>query len=323
MNETRLAGKVGAFMILALVVLAGLLLTFSKGLNWFASSYTLRLRADNVGGLKPHSSVMVSGVPVGTVVGTELAPDGKGVTIFLKIHSRYGIHNDAEFVVEQIGLLGDQYVVVYPSRNQGPLLRDGDEVSCRAPFSLQALAVSAVGFIQRVDDTTKLLKDAVVRINNVFLTDATLTNLSYSVGNLRTVSERAITLVDHLNTLVSTNTSPITASLTNFVRFSDDLNRLATDLRQTVSENRTNISAAIRNLEDSSRAVGSLARELDEGKGLVGSLFKDEQLRANFSNTLIHVATVTSNLARYGLLYKPKQPKNDNAPRTRTPRDSQ
>src|SRR6059036_1461623 len=185
MNEKRLEIKVGAFSIVALVVLAAILLVFSKGESWFASTYTLRLRADNVGGLKARSSVLISGVPVGTVTGAELSPDGKGVTIFLRIQKRYGIHRDALFNVEQIGLLGDQYVVITPAENKGPLLQDGDEVDCRAPFSVQGLAASAVGFIQRVDEATKMLKDMMTRINDIFLTKQTLTNLSQTVGNLR------------------------------------------------------------------------------------------------------------------------------------------
>src|SRR5438552_3192855 len=52
MNESRFAGRVGAFVVVALMMVAALLLVFSKGMTWFTPTYTLRLRADNVGGLK-------------------------------------------------------------------------------------------------------------------------------------------------------------------------------------------------------------------------------------------------------------------------------
>lgn len=322
MSDSRQAGKVGAFAIAAIVLLAALLLTFSKGLSWFTPTYTLRLRADNVGGLKARSAVLVSGVAVGMVVGTELAPEGKGVTILLKIKKRYKIHSDAEFVVEQIGLLGDQYVVVYPTKNQGPPLKDGDEVSCRSPFSFQAIAMSTVGFIERVDETTKVLKQAVERINNTVLTDRTLTNLAQGIGNFNTFSERAITLVENLNYLVSTNSSPLTGSLTNLVRFSEDLTLLASELRETVDENRTNISATVNHLKESSRALSRLANDFDQGKGLAGSLFREPQLQVNLSNALHHLAVVSSNIARFGLLYKPKPSKAEPSRPARSPRDA-
>lgn len=322
MSDPRPSLKVGAFAVAAIILLAALLLTFSKGLSWFTPTYALRLRAENVGGLKARSAVLVSGVAVGMVVGTELAPEGKGVTIFLKIRKRYRIHSDAQFVVEQIGLLGDQYVVVYPSKNEGPLLKDGDEVFCRPPFSFQTLAMSTVGFIERVDDTTKVLKQAVERINNTVLTDRTLTNLAQGVVNFNTLSERTILLVENLNRLVSTNSSPISVSLTNLAHFSEDLTRLAGELRETVGENRTNISETIKNLEESSQVISEVAKDFDEGKGLAGSLFKDPQLQLHLSNTLHHLAVASSNMARYGVLYKPKPPKTTSSRQARSPRDA-
>jgi len=45
-----------------LMLLAAILLVFSKGNSLFTPTYTLRLRAENVGGLKARSSVFISGV---------------------------------------------------------------------------------------------------------------------------------------------------------------------------------------------------------------------------------------------------------------------
>jgi phospholipid/cholesterol/gamma-HCH transport system substrate-binding protein len=319
MNEKRLGVKVGAFSIVALAVLAAILLVFSKGEGWFASTYMLRLRADNVGGLKARSSVLISGVPVGTVTSADLSPDGKGVTIYLRIQKRYGIHRDALFNVEQIGLLGDQYVVITPTDNKAPLLQDGDEVDCQAPFSVQALAASAVGFIQRVDEAAKMLKQTMTRINDIFLTDQTLTNLTQTVGNLRAASERANALVENAAQLVTTNSPSFTVVLTNFARFSEDLNRLAGEVRDTLSENRASLAGTVKNLEDSSRTVRGLAHDLDQGKGLAGAMLKDEEIRANLSATLVNLNTLSSNLARYGLLHKPKPPKPAADPRPSYP----
>ncbi|MEY2408199.1 MAG: phospholipid/cholesterol/gamma-HCH transport system substrate-binding protein [Verrucomicrobiota bacterium] len=319
MNEKQLAIKVGLFGVVALVVLAGILLVFSKGQSWFTAGYTLRLHADNVGGLKPRSTVLISGVPVGSVTGTELSPDGKGVTIFLHIQKRYAIHSDAQFNVEQIGLLGDQYVVITPAGNNGPLLQDGDAVECKAPFSVQALAASAVGFIQRVDEATKMLKETIARINNIFLTEQTLTNLSQTIGNLRSASLRAGTLVDNLDRVVSGSSPAFATTMTNLSRFSEDINRLSGELRQTLAENKPVLAGAMRNLEDTTRTASGLLKAADQGEGLAGALFKDSEIRSNLSATLINLTTLSSNIARFGILYKPKPPKPETDKRPRYP----
>jgi hypothetical protein len=58
----------------------------------------------------------MSGIQVGTVSALRLAPDGKSVTITLRLYRPYQIHTDARFVFEQSGFLGDQYVAIVPTR---------------------------------------------------------------------------------------------------------------------------------------------------------------------------------------------------------------
>lgn len=318
MNETKTAWKVGAFITLALALLAVILMVFSKGQGVLTPTYSLRLKAANVGGLKPRSSVFVSGVRVGSVTATELAPDGRGVAIVLRIERRYRIHRDAQFNVEQIGLLGDQFVVINPGPNQAPLLEDGDEVTCQPPFNMQTLAVTAVGFIQRVDDATRMLKDTMTRVNQLLLTDETLTNLAAGLGSVRTVSARAEGLMDTLSQSLVTNAVPIRVTLTNLARFSDELNGLSSELRSLLAENRPALASTLTNLESSTRSLQTVARDLEAGRGLAGTLLKDDQARSNLNLTLQNLANLSSNLTRYGLLYKPK-PAPASAPRASYP----
>jgi hypothetical protein len=54
-----------------------------------------------------------------------------------------------------------------------------------------------------------------------------------------------------------------------------------------------------------------LVSGVEAGQGLIGSLFKDPQLKDNVSNLTANFAALSSNLNRYGLLYKPRQPKTN------------
>ena len=132
MAKSNLEKKVGLFVAIGLVLLAGLLLQFSKGTTFFRSTYVLHLKTSNVAGIKARSSVLMSGVPVGTVSRIELSPNGKHVTIYLKIYGDFKVHRDARFVIEQSGFLGDQYVGIIVGDNSGELLKDGDEVEVDA-----------------------------------------------------------------------------------------------------------------------------------------------------------------------------------------------
>jgi len=87
MNQSRQSWKVGLFVFIGLVLLAGLLIEFSKGLTLFRSTYDILLRCETAGSLTPRAQVLMAGVQVGTVSDIGLAPTGKFVTITLRIYN--------------------------------------------------------------------------------------------------------------------------------------------------------------------------------------------------------------------------------------------
>ena len=303
MEKSHQEIKVGLFVLVGLVLLAVLLLQFSKSTSIFRGTYELRLHASNVGGLKERASVLLAGVQVGTVSGIELAPDGKSVTILLRIYKDYKnkIYHDARFVIQQSGFLGDQYVAIIPTANQPPVWNDGADVDCEAPFNLQETARAAAGFIQRIDDTAKNLDAAVSDVRRLVLNEQTLTNLSAVIGNLRDFSEQATNMVANINLLVSTNADQIDLAVSNVVFFSQDLIHLSDDARGVVSTNGVEISAAVKNIESSTETLKRMMDDLQSGQGLVGTLLKNEQLSTNVQAIAANLTIATSNLNQLGL----------------------
>ncbi len=317
MSKSRLEWKVGLFVAIGLVLVAALMLQFSKGMTLFSKTYDIYLVSPNVGGLKTKASVLMSGVQVGTVADIRLAPDGRSVTIVLRIFSSYTIHKDATFVIEQAGFLGDQYVAIVPTQNRLPPFRNGDTAQAQAPFNLQEFTRSATGFISRIDETFKKFNDSLADVTRILLNPETLTNLSVTASNLRNVSERAQTTLNLINSTVETNTPALSTSASNLVFFSRQLNQFATQLNQVVDTNTDDISRTIKNLEASSESLKSLMSDLDAGKGLAGQLLKNEQMAARASEIANNLSITTSNLNRLGLwkmLWQHKPPKTNQPP---------
>ena len=116
---------------------------------------TIYLHAPNVGGLKPRAGVLMSGVQVGTVSDIKLAPRRQERDHYAQ-HRRSATRSTAtrEFVIEQSGFLGDQYVAIMPRREQRrTVCRMAMTPTPDAPFDLQEVARSAAGFIERIDET--------------------------------------------------------------------------------------------------------------------------------------------------------------------------
>ncbi len=301
MESKGLQTKVGLFVVFGLALLATLLILFSKSTSPFSRTYELRLRASNVGGLKPRTGVLLAGVQVGSVSSIQLAGDGKSVTILLNIYQGCKIYSDARFVIEQSGFLGDQYVSIIPASNAPPVLVNGDAVNCQEPFNLQEVARSASGFIQRIDDTAKKLDDSITDLRRVVLNEQTLTNFSATMHNLRTISEQALGTVNDINALVATNGSQINLAVSNVVFFSQELLRLASSAEGVLDTNSTGITAAVKNIESSTEVLKDLLNNVQSGKGLAGTMLENEQLTTNVQAIANNLAVASSNLNRLGL----------------------
>ncbi|MFN7138911.1 MAG: MlaD family protein [Limisphaerales bacterium] len=297
MSERRLEVKVGIFVVIGLVLIGVLLLYFSKGTTFFTPTYELVMKASKVGGLKSQAQVMMSGVPIGRVSNIALSEDGRTATVQLSILSRYQIYPDAEFTIDSLGFLGDQYVAVRPTENQGTPLQSGAIVTAKDPFDMQELARTSLGFLNRLDGTAENLNNAIRRVDQMVLNEQTLTNMAMAISNLLVFSDVAIQAAQGVEHLFQTNGSPINSALSNLVVFSEQLNDLADELNSTVVTNRTTLTRAVDNLEKSSFLLREMMADVNAGAGVAGSLIRDDQLKLEMQSFVTNLNLVTSNFA--------------------------
>jgi phospholipid/cholesterol/gamma-HCH transport system substrate-binding protein len=294
MNAARYEWRVGAFVLAGLVLLGILMAQFSKGWTFITPTYELILRSVN------------AGVPIGSVVSTDLSPDGKSVIILLKILKQYSIHRDAEFTIEQSGFLGDQFIAITPQENKEPLLQVGDEVSCLPPFNMQSAAREAVQLMHKIDKAAQTLDTVMKRVDRVLLSEQTLTNATETIANLRRFSGQANTTVDRLDAIVGANQTNVTLTISNLTVLSERMNRLARDVQDLVDTNRSGVTAIVQNIRTASDQLRQLLADLQAGKGMAGGLLQDERLHLEFRELTGNLTLLSSNLNKYGLLYKPR-----------------
>jgi phospholipid/cholesterol/gamma-HCH transport system substrate-binding protein len=317
MSEKRFAGRVGLFVFIGIVLIGALMLNFSRGVGTFKSKYELAMRTRSVAGLKPRSPVFLSGVQIGNVKSVDLDESTKSVIVRLRILKNHSIRKDARFVIEQIGVLGDQFVIIYPGSPEAPFLQDGDEVQGDEPFNLQEVARSTSDLLKRFDQLGATVQEAITRVNRQVLDAQTLSNLSSTIGNFEKASDGARILIDNASALVTNNAPVFALSLSNLLAFSSRLEKVAMDVQETIVTNRVELNESMKNLRDSTASLKQMTAEMQSGKGLVGGLLKDEELRSQVSVTVSNLSMLSSNLNRFGLLYKPKQTKST-APRSYT-----
>ena len=314
MSEKSHAGTVGVFVFIGLALIGALMLTFSRGIGLLKPKYEIVMRTRSVAGLKTGADVFLSGVNIGKVKSIKLDQKDKGVLVRLTILEEFSLHNDSRFVIEQQGVLGDQFVNISPGSPGAPLLKDGDQVEGNDPFNLQEVAQSANMLLKRFDELGATVSAAIRRVNDQVLDAQSLSNFSRTMANFEKVSERTLGLIDNASLIVTNNAPVFGMSMSNVLAFSRKLEEVAMKVDEAIVTNRVELNESMKNLRDATASVKHMTAEMESGKGIVGGLLKDEQLRAQLSLTMSNLSVLSSNLNRYGLLYKPKLPKNEARP---------
>ena len=312
--KTKTEWKVGLFLTISLVVTAALVINFSKGTIPLTKIYTIHLTTKNVDGLVRNAVVMMAGVPVGRISAIHLNTDTYIVTLDAKIKAEYQIRADAKFFIETAGFLGDKYIGVIPGDNKLPPLENGAEVICQESFDLVRAARSATDLMDELKTVASQITNIVNRIDSKLLDEQTLTNLADGLSNLREISEEASATITAVNQLILTNTPPINAAIENVVTFSDQLKNAGGDLQNLINTNSVVIDESLANIKKTTESLHNLVAAAEQGKGLAGKLFSDEELASNFSmlsSNLVEVSTKLNRSGLWGILWKNKEKKPD------------
>ncbi|MFE3543965.1 MlaD family protein [Nocardia sp. NPDC059177] len=114
---------------LAMVAVAGstYLVFGALGFDPTASTYTVRVRLAQSGGLLPGQDVTLRGVPIGEVRSVEF--EATGVVAVAGIDASIRVPEDSTVEVTSLSTAGEQFLDFRPARATGPYLTDGAEIS--------------------------------------------------------------------------------------------------------------------------------------------------------------------------------------------------
>ncbi|MEZ4854156.1 MlaD family protein [Flavobacterium sp.] len=250
---------------------------FLKGKNLFDTSKKLYAVYDSVEGLESSSPVKLKGVTVGRVNSYEFLENRK-VVVEISITSNYPISKSS--VAELVGSspLGGKEIVIIPNDEDPQLAESGDYLKASSKLGLtDALAEQIVPVKDKVE---KLLDNANVLFANVneVLDEKTKINLQNSIAELNKTMAEFSKTSKNLNLLLADNKTKIDNSLTNLDKTTSNFAKLSDSLSQT------NIQETVASLQKTLANVDKLMADIQQGKGTMGKLMKDEEMYTNFTN---------------------------------------
>ncbi|MDR5814625.1 MULTISPECIES: outer membrane lipid asymmetry maintenance protein MlaD [unclassified Caballeronia] len=129
MKKTALDFWVGLFVVLGFVALLFLALKAGNMSSLsFQQTYAVKLKFDNIGGLKPRAPVKSAGVTVGRVGSIGFDQNTYQAVVTIDIDKQYQFPKDSSAKILTSGLLGEQYIGLDPGGDD-QMLKNGDTIT--------------------------------------------------------------------------------------------------------------------------------------------------------------------------------------------------
>lgn len=321
--------KFGLIAVFALVMAAILIFAVGGGGGFFWQNYPLKVKFDNVAGLKEGSPVRVAGVEVGAVEDVQLLPDGVEIWFNISDDMRPLVTDRSTASIGSISLLGEGAVDITPGPGGTPVpewgyVRGGVAEGSIAQMTSQASAgISEARLL--IEDIRKgrgtvgklFTDDSVYREFNSLVSAAERVTRSVSEGR-GTMGQLANNpkMYNELEASVS-NLNAITAGLR---KGEGSLGKLLYDqgLADRLTQASANLEGVTAKINRGEGTIGKLVTEdelykridsmtsrldtvlqnLNSGEGTAGQLLRDKQLYENMNKTITEIRALVAEITK-------------------------
>lgn len=267
---------------------------FLKGLDVFRTENEYYTYYQDANGLQTSNPVTYNGVSVGRVVLVEPEQSKNRIKVILAIKRSIVISNKTTATLADDGLLGGKTIKL--DIQHGDFLEDGGTIASGIEKGMIASVTDKLGpILKNVDSlmttTTAIIKqfDQTAVALKALMASATQTTagvngiVAANSKNLSAITGNAATLTANLNTLSQSLDAQIKPILQKTSTFGDSLNAMR--LGETVSQ-----------LNYSIAGLQGVIKEINQGKGTLGKLAKDDSLYVNLDRTAANIALLMEDL---------------------------
>lgn len=284
--------RVGITVIFALVVLVGGII-WIRGCQIAKREYIVKVAFDEVGGLTEGDPVTVLGVTRGSVKRIEL---GRAqVYVDISIDKSIRIAKDTEFIIRNIGLMGEKYVAVTFGKSN-ELADRGDVLHGRFEGGVPEVVGEIGVALKDFEKTVRKVHDVLEQVEKEGKIRGTLENLNQFSSDIRgTVEENRDDLRIAVDDLRYTS-----AKLKEFaISRGPEIDTTVTRITELTRD----LDALVTRLESLSLSVETLVRKVEGGQGTLGKLVNDpelyEETKATLAEARALIADIKKNPRRY------------------------
>ncbi len=309
--------KVGALFLLAIVLIGGIVIflgQYAVGIG----QYPLVVHFADVKGLSPGAEVRLAGVKIGKVTDVKLQAHkdypGRPVAVHIMIDQEITLYDTDEFVIEQSGFIGDQYLNVhrpnaeqiaqkYGENHHSRALASAEHRPGKGVVSLGEMASKTQQLLEQADQTLKQIQNTFAGMYTREQIRAILQNINKATAKTNLIAERVLHLAEVLTETAETSQPQVSVILQTISQTAKDLRESSQRIRgmvialtkgpipQQVALAAANIRAASSDI----KATTALFRKSLEGSGDIPRI---QEMMDNVTSASRNVARLTSQLEK-------------------------
>jgi len=292
--------KLGAFVLLALVMFTFGVYQVSGGYSWFNKPLTIYAEFDDASGLMQGNAVRYAGLAVGTVKKININGNQKvRVQMALDNEASQYIQNSAEVDIATNGLVGNMIINITAGEAKGAPIKDNDILTVRRSLNM----TEVLGVLAETNDQIQKISTNLVEITDkindgqgslgMLLNDSKLADNLISTGkNLNHTTRSLKSTADSIQHIL-TDASNGKGNL-GFIISDNSLRRTVDKLNHeidTLMDNRISpiledLQTASTNIVSSSEQIDTIISQAKNGDGLLNTMIHDTTIVNDIQSTL-------------------------------------
>lgn len=249
--------------------------SFIKGSDIFDSSRIFYVSYQNVEGLDNSARVTINGLAVGKVKSIDLVNKEGGLIVSFSVDREFNFSRNSIVRIYSSSLIGGKQLAIILDNETNNIAKSGDTLKGEIEKGmLEVMTGGLKPLEQKVLTTLSNLDSLVLNLTDV-LDDETRLNLKESIVSLNQTMNSFKEASGNLNSLIKTNKEKLNNTFANleiasenFARFSDSLAQIET-------------GKMVKDLENIISRFNSILEGIEDGKGSIGKLLKDDKLYDN------------------------------------------
>ena len=287
-KKTSRTIRLGIFVLTSVVLFTIAVYLIGQKKDMFSSTFLLKVKFNNVNGLRAGNNVRFSGINVGVVVSVNLQNDSTiEVVMRIQENQRPYIKQNAQATIGTDGLMGNMLININPGREASPIVHDNDYIQAFSAVktndimrTLNVTSENAAMLTANLLQITQSIKNGKGTVSYLLYDTVMRKNLSQTMVNLQSASYRTSSLVGQLQ------------QITEEIKKGKGLVGWATQDSTSVvqvKKSLEDLQIASKEIHETTSSLTTIVTKINSSKGALNTLLYDTAAARDIRQTLKNV----------------------------------